>query len=59
MTEAISITPETVVPPVSERRYEIYRDGVLYSMFHGTKTGAIHHVQCLHNRHPSADWEFD
>ena len=59
MIEVISATPTTVVPPVPERRYAIYRDGLLYSMFHGTETGASNHVQCLINRHPSADWEFD
>ena len=58
MIEAISATPETVFPPMSVRRYVIYRDGVLYSMFHGTKPGASNQVQSLFNRHPSADWEF-
>ena len=58
MIEAISATPATFVPPVPVRRYVIYRDGVLYSMFHGTKPGASNQVQSLFNRHPSADWEF-
>ncbi len=59
MTEATAAMPQTAPPPVTERRYAIYRDGMLHSMFHGTTPGASNHVQCLLNRHPSADWEFE
>ncbi len=59
MLETISATPETIVPPVSERRFAIYRNGVLHSMFRGTRANASKHVQCLLNKHPSCDWELE
>ena len=55
MLENTSATPETIVPPVSERRFAIYRNGVLHSMFRGTRANASKHVHYPLNMHPSSD----
>lgn len=59
MLEAITATTETIAPPMPEKRFAIYRNGVLHSMFSGTRAKASRQVQCLFNKDPSSDWELD
>lgn len=59
MLEAITATTETIAPPMPEKRFAIYCNGVLHSMFSGTRANARMQVQCLFNKDPASDWELD
>lgn len=59
MLKDISTTQDSIVPPVSEKLFTVYCNGVVHSMFSGTRAKASKYVRTLFNKNPAADWEFE
>ncbi|MFP6731361.1 MAG: hypothetical protein VCD50_14540 [Alphaproteobacteria bacterium] len=59
MSEITAATTELKLPSKPEKHYQIHRDGVLYSLFLGTRAKASGHVQSLFNINPSLNWDYE